>query len=157
MQTCWWPFSDHWGVHLTCQGLCGMGGWKLIGATCAMSQKWIKTVFGMNSCNFECLICKHVHYSVPITIDFRWISQDRFDPVLTCRITRSQWSIWTSTSSRLLVNPFQQDSTEISIFSSPSNYWIFIGKYWEFTLMNFDTTWVIKTHRLIDTIHATSV
>ena len=35
-QTCWWPLSDHWSVHLTCPGLCGMEVWKLIGPICAM-------------------------------------------------------------------------------------------------------------------------
>ena len=33
METCWWPLSDQWSVHLTCRGLCGM---ELIGAISAM-------------------------------------------------------------------------------------------------------------------------
>ena len=28
MQTCWWPLSDHWSVHLTCSSLCGTEVWK---------------------------------------------------------------------------------------------------------------------------------
>ena len=41
MQTCWWPLSDHWSVHLTsphltCLGLCAMAAWKLNGTICAM-------------------------------------------------------------------------------------------------------------------------
>ena len=36
MQICWWPLSDHWSVHLTCSGLCGMEAWKFSGAICAM-------------------------------------------------------------------------------------------------------------------------
>ena len=35
MQTCWWPLSDHWSVHLTGSGLSSMEVWKLIGAICA--------------------------------------------------------------------------------------------------------------------------
>ena len=36
MQTSWWPLSDHWRVHLICNGLCGMNVRKLIGVICAM-------------------------------------------------------------------------------------------------------------------------